>query len=60
MKKNSLIVCAGCANKQKSEKLGKGEYYCKVVDGIIPSGIITFDIDATKCIRDGVFKRVKE
>lgn len=55
-----LILCASCVNKQKKDNFGKDKYYGKVVDGIIPNGIVWFDTDATKCIKDGVLKRIKE
>lgn len=53
------IFCASCVYNSNIKKSGKLECNFKVVDGIIPNGVVWFDTDAT-CIKDGVFKRIKE
>lgn len=51
-------MCLDCANKQSSDQLPKGKYYCPYVKGIFPDGIVSFDIDATECVRNGIFRGI--
>lgn len=59
MKEQGLVLCASCRNKQKRDGLKKEEYYCSVVDGIVPNGIITSDTEALTCIDKGRFNEIK-
>lgn len=52
----NFALCAGCSRKEIREGLGKGKYYCRFVDGIIQNGIVTNDIDATECVRKGLYR----
>lgn len=46
-------LCGGCSRREKRDDLGEGEYYCAKVEAILPNGVVTNDIDATDCVRDG-------
>lgn len=59
MKERGLVLCASCRNKQKRDGLKKEEYYCSVVDGIVPNGIITSSTEALTCIDKGLFNDIK-
>lgn len=59
MNNHGLVLCASCRNKQKRDGLKKEEYYCSVVDGIVPNGIITSDTEALTCIDKGRFNEIK-
>ena len=56
MKYTTLKTCIDCLNRQSSPHLGPGRYYCPFIKHIFPDGIVTFDTDATGCIRDGFFR----
>lgn len=43
-------MCGGCSRKEVRSGMKKGEYYCRVVDGTIPNGKVTYDTDATACV----------
>ena len=55
MEKNIGIfpLCGGCSRREKSEELREGEYYCAIAETILPNGVVTNDIDATDCARNG-------
>lgn len=59
MKENSFQMCVDCANKQSSSQLPDGMYYCPYVQGILLKGIVHYDTDATECVRNGVFRKIK-
>lgn len=56
----SFKICVECCNKQTKVNLDKGQYYCPIVDGILPNGIVHFDTDATECVRKGWFRSIKD
>ena len=45
-----FLMCGGCSRKEVRSGMKKGEYYCRVVDGTIPNGKVTYDTDATACV----------
>ena len=59
MNNHGLVLCASCRNKQKKAGLKNEEYYCSVVDGIVPNGIITSDTEALTCIDKGLFNSIE-
>lgn len=59
MEENQFPMCIDCANKQYSDQLPRGKYYCPYVKSVFPDGIVSFDIDATECVRIGIFKAKK-
>lgn len=58
MNESQFFMCLDCANKQSSDQLPKGKYYCPYVKGVFPDGIVSFDIDATECVRNGIFRGI--
>lgn len=56
MEVNQFPMCIDCANKQSSDQLPKGSFYCRFAQGVFLDGIVRYDIDATECVRNGVFK----
>lgn len=53
--KNTIPYCAGCKRKEKRPGLKTGEYYCEVVSDTPMKGIVTGDIDGTKCVEMGLY-----
>lgn len=51
-------LCAGCSRKTKREGLGENEYYCSNAENVFRDGIITDNIDATSCVRNGWYKSI--
>lgn len=49
-KEGYFVRCIDCSRKEKREGLSKGEYYCSFATAIFPDGIVTDDVDATKCV----------
>lgn len=58
MDNNGFKMCAGCANKYfiDFDTDGRAIYYCALVNGIVPKGIVYDSMDATDCIKYGLFK----
>lgn len=58
MKKNIGVfpLCGGCSRRERREGLKDGEFYCSVATDILPNGVVTNDIDATECVRNGSYK----
>ena len=56
--KGNFPMCGGCSRKEKRESLSKGEYYCSVATAFLPNGIVTDDVDATKCVRERWFRNI--
>lgn len=52
--------CVDCSRKEKREGLGEGEYYCSVAIAIFLNGIVTNDVDATKCVRERWFRNINQ
>lgn len=48
-----LPLCGGCSRKEKREGLKDGEYYCAIVETILPNGVVTNDTDGTGCDKNG-------
>ena len=46
-------LCGGCSRKERREGLKDGEFYCAIVDGILPNGIVYSGTDATDCANKG-------
>lgn len=59
MEGDGFRICAECCNKQAKVGLVKGQYYCHLVDGILPNGVVQDDTDATECVRQSWFRSVK-
>lgn len=57
MKKRSgdFPLCGGCSRRERREDLKDGEFYCAIVDGILPNGIVYSDTDATDCALKGLY-----
>ena len=49
----SFLMCAECSCKEKLGELRKDEYYCRYATNVFPNGIVTADVDATNCIKQG-------
>lgn len=49
-------LCGGCSRRKKREGLKDGEFYCAIVEAILPNGIVSNDIDATNCVRNGWYE----
>ena len=50
-------MCAGCSRKVKRKGLKKGEYYCDVAECVVPNGVVTDDMDATNCVKNGLYRQ---
>lgn len=46
-------LCGGCSHREKHEGLKDGEFYCAIVEDILPNGIVYNNTDATNCVRKG-------
>lgn len=46
-------LCGGCSRRERRDDLREGEYYCAKAATILPYGVVTNDMDATDCVRDG-------
>lgn len=53
--KNGIPYCAGCSRKAKKTDLKVNEYFCPIVVNTPMNGIVTGDIDGSKCIELGVY-----
>lgn len=53
--RNSIPFCAGCSRKEKRQELKAGEYFCPIVADTPMKGIVSGDIDGTKCVELGVY-----
>ena len=58
MKNNTGIfpLCGGCSHREKHEGLEDGEFYCAIVEAILPNGIVSNDTDATNCVRNNWYE----
>ena len=57
-KEGYFVRCIDCSRKEKREGLSEGEYYCSVATAILSDGIVTDDVDATKCVRERWFRNI--
>lgn len=48
--------CSGCSRKEKRCGLKDGEFYCSVAEVILPTAIVTDDVDATGCLSNGWYR----
>ena len=48
-------MCIGCSRKEKREGLRVGDYYCNVAKAFLPSGVVSYDTDATDCVKKGLY-----
>lgn len=53
--KNGIPYCAGCSRKAKRTDLKANEYFCPIVADTPMKGIVSGDIDGTKCVELGVY-----
>lgn len=53
--KNGIPYCAGCSRKVKRQELKVGEYFCPIVADTPMKGIVSGDIDGTKCVELGAY-----
>lgn len=53
--KIGIPYCAGCSRKVKRQELKAGEYFCPIVADTPMKGIVSGDIDGTKCVELGVY-----
>lgn len=53
--KKGIPYCAGCSRKVKRQELNAGEYFCPIVADTPMKGIVSGDIDGTKCVELGVY-----
>lgn len=60
MIENAFKWCIDCSNKQSLPHLPKGSFYCSFATHIFPNGVITGDIDASQCIKDGIYTEVEQ
>ncbi len=51
-------LCGGCSRREKREGMKNDEYYCAIVDTILPNGVVTNDTDATNCTQNGWYKPI--
>ncbi len=52
-----LPLCGGCSQKEKRNNLGKDEFYCRYARDVFQDGIVTSDIDATRCVSQGYYRK---
>ncbi len=60
MNKGCFLMCAGCSRKVKRNGLKKGEYYCDVAECVVSNGVVTDDMDATNCVKNGCYQQKEE
>ena len=53
--RNGITYCAGCNKKAKKTDLKENEYFCPIVANTPMNGIVTGDIDGSKCVELGVY-----
>ena len=59
MSEDDFKICAECANKKHRDALAEGLYFCPFMLGVLRNGIVSFDTDATECVRTGRFCPIK-
>lgn len=53
--KKTIPYCAGCSRKTKREDLKANEYFCPIVADTLMNGVVTGDVDGSKCVELGVY-----
>ena len=53
--RNGISFCAGCSRKAKRSDLKVNEYFCPIVANTPMNGIVTGDIDGSRCVELGVY-----
>lgn len=54
-----IPYCGNCSRKTKKEGLSKNEYYCDVMVDTPMRGVVTSDIDGTKCVEVGAYEPIQ-
>lgn len=54
-----IPYCGKCSHKTKKEGLAKNEYYCDVLIDTPLKGVVTSDVDGTRCVELGLYKPIK-
>lgn len=49
-------LCGDCFRKETRNGLKDDEYYCSIAEAILPTGIVTTDLDATNCVCNRWYK----
>lgn len=49
-------LCGGCSRKERGRGLKDDEFFCSIAETILPTGIITDDVDATDCVKNGWYR----
>ena len=52
-------LCGGCSRREKHEGLRDDEFYCPLVENVLPNGIVTNDTDVTDCVNKGWYRPFK-
>ena len=53
---SNFPLCRDCSRKERRRELKDGEYFCSVAGTILPTGIVTGDVDATGCAKNGWYR----
>lgn len=53
---SNFPLCGGCSHKEKGRGLKDGEYFCSIAEVILPTSIVTDDVDATGCVKNGWYR----
>ena len=55
-----IPYCGNCSRKTKKEGLANGEYYCVVVNDTPMKGVVTSDVDGTRCVELDLYKPIQQ
>lgn len=53
-----IPYCGNCSRKTKKEVLSKDEYYCEVLIDTPMKGVVTSDVDGTRCVELGIYRPI--
>lgn len=56
---SNFPFCGLCAHKEKREGLAENEFYCPYAEAHFPNGIVTSDVDATDCVKKGIYQPIE-
>lgn len=54
-----IPYCGNCSRKTKKEGLAKDEYYCDVLIDTPMKGVVTSDIDGTRCVELEIYRPIQ-
>lgn len=54
--KANFPLCGGCSRREQREGLKDEEFYCSIAEKNLPNGVVVNDMDATDCVRKGLYK----